>query len=180
VSRRLSGLRVKFACRQDDRPPFTGITRESIKNQPEQHEKMTYNMQRKPCTIVVPVKLFGNLALLLHGLLVAGSVAQDAENVQIHIRNDASLRLQIGWVDNQGETVHSIGILEPFGTASLNAFEEHEFEVRELPANGGRCEHLSELDHETGEALQEKEGCAITAFRAGDLEDQCTCYGWWE
>ena len=136
---------------------------------------MTNSMQRKLCTVVVPVKLFGNLALLVHGLSVAGSFAQHAETVQIHLRNEASLRLQIGWVDNKGETVHAIGILEPFGTASLNAFEEHEFELRELPATGGRCKHLRELDHETREALQEKEGCAITTFRVGDLEDQCTC-----
>ena len=123
-------------------------------------------------TVLAPTKL------LLHGVLVAASFAEHSEQVQVHLRNDAALRLQIGWFDNESETIQPIGILEPFGAASLNAFEDHEFELQELPPNenGGRCKHLSELDHGDGEALQKKEGCAINKFRVGDLEDQCTCY----
>jgi hypothetical protein len=136
---------------------------------------MRFNSRILSFTILVPAGLFGNFGFF-HAI-VGASAASNVEKVKVHLRNDASLRLQVGWVNNEKQTVHSIGILEPFGTFSLKTFEDHEFELLELPnkQQGGKC-NVTGTGLPVAEALQKKEGCAVNRFQVEEKGNQCTWY----
>jgi len=107
------------------------------------------------------------------------SFAQNDEKVIVHLRNDGPLRIQIGWVGKENQTVVPMGILEPFAVADLKSSYNHKFELRESPKKGeqgGKCTLLKRIGVPVnGPLRQGVDGCAMTRFQAEDLDDQCKC-----
>lgn len=141
---------------------------------------MSHSCLARMLIVVTAAVLLGARLDLVHGGVAAASFTPSNTNpVQVQLRNDSPLRLQVGWVNVQEQSIQHMGFLEPFGTVSLNAIEGHEFELLEMPnTKTGNCNHLAAVGRTGVETLQLKafDGCALNTFRVGQQAHQCTWY----
>ena len=122
--------------------------------------------------------LWSLLLALAGSFLLPRSAAEDAKtnHVAVHFRNEGGLRIQVGWINPKDQSIHSIGIMDPFATFQMNSFSGHQFQLLELPLqSSGRCKVMA--SHQGSKSwLETKEGCAVNKFRASKEDPQCTFY----
>lgn len=108
-------------------------------------------------------------------MVVAYGLQPNRNKVTVHLRNEAHLRWNVAWINRDSQAQHAVGILEPFGTVSLDTFGGHKFALVEIPApeHGGRCSHIASSEN-TSYLRESPDGCAISSFSVGARKEQCT------
>jgi hypothetical protein len=73
-------------------------------------------------------------------LFTSMAIVEGAAPTVVKLRNEGGVKVQISWVNPVGRKTVTMAEVKLGQAFTINTFEGHEFEIREIPEDSGVCE----------------------------------------